>query len=959
MLKKVLIVLGLWMSFNAVLAQDKKNQWIDSVFQTLNTAEKIGQLFVVPVSAYASTREIEALIDEMKDNHPGGVIISAGGPVGTAHLINQLQNQSAIPLLVMMDAERGPGKTLDSLITFPNPLSIGSIANDSLVFELGAEIARQLKTLGVNMNLAPNADINILASHPEHYYGSDKKLVTAKTIALMKGLQKGGVIAAAHHPYLPIDNDDHLDEDFSIDFINNRLDTVNFYPFDQLMKAGIGAINTSNLHFSTLDKNKPIPASVSRLFVSDILKKQLSFKGLTITEIPYFHRISGKSKIESEKLAFEVGNDLLIDPFNMDAAIRRIQTLLKRNDALQFQLDNSVKRILAAKYDVGLSILHLTNTDNIIHHINSPKAEVLRSQLTEAAITIVGNQSKLIPIKLLDGKKFASLSMGNGNKSIFETYLNYYAKVDLFSVEQATDTLLLEDKLKDYDKIFISFYKLNPTEKNSLINWLNQYIKNSEVIVCSFGNPYDLMGLHSPAALMIAYDDEPTTVQLMAQTIFGTRKSTGIAPLTIVNLFERGNGQPNETLNRLGYGIPEEVGMDATTLERIDAVVQQALDSGAAPGCDIVVARNGKIVFNKAYGWKTYDRADPVTPETIYDLASITKVAATLQTVMFMHEKKLIDINKKISVYLPELKQTNKKDFIIKDILTHQAGLWPYLPYWLQTMKDSMLLPNYYSKNQSADYPFPVSKDLFAAKSMKDSLWQWIIKAKIRDKKPKTPYDYTYSDMGFYMLQHLAEKLLNQPIEDFLAQNLYEPIGATTTGFLPLNRFPENRIAPTEVDKQFRGSKLTGYVHDQGAAMHGGVAGHAGLFSSANDLAKLGQMWLQKGSYGGQQFYKPETLEYFIHKQYETSRRGLGWDKPTISDWNGPTSLYASPMTFGHTGFTGTAIWVDPEFNLVFVFLSNRVYPDMFNTKLLTANIRPRIQDIIYQSIFEYCKGQN
>ena len=264
-------------------------------------------------------------------------------------------------------------------------------------------------------------------------------------------------------------------------------------------------------------------------------------------------------------------------------------------------------------------------------------------------------------------------------------------------------------------------------------------------------------------------------------------------------------------------------------------------------------------------------------------------------------------------------------------------------------------MPEFYSHAQSKEYPYQVSNKLYASVVMRDSLWQWIIKAKVRDKINRTPYDYKYSDMGFYIMQHLAEKILNQPMEDFLQQNLYEPLGANTTGFLPLNRFPPIQIAPTEDDKLFRRSLLIGTVHDQGAAMHGGVAGHAGLFSDAGDLAKLGQMLLQQGEYGGIQYYKPETVKLFISKQFESSRRGLGWDKPVQSDWNSPTSIYASPKTFGHTGFTGTCIWVDPEFDLVYIFLSNRVHPNMTNNKLLTASIRSRIQDVIYQSIFSYC----
>ena len=249
-----------------------------------------------------------------------------------------------------------------------------------------------------------------------------------------------------------------------------------------------------------------------------------------------------------------------------------------------------------------------------------------------------------------------------------------------------------------------------------------------------------------------------------------------------------------------------------------------------------------------------------------------------------------------------------------------------------------------------------VAEHLYTPLAMRDSLWHWIIASKVRDKPSRTPYDYKYSDMGFYIMQHLAEKLLNQPLEDFIQQNLYEPLGSGTTGFLPLARFPFTQIAPTEDDKLFRKTLLIGTVHDQGAAMMGGVAGHAGLFSNAADLAKLGQMLLQQGTYGGYRFYKPATIKMFTQKQFESSRRGLGWDKPIQSEWNGPTSLAASPKTFGHTGFTGTCIWVDPEFDLVYVFLSNRVNPSMTNNKLLNANIRPRIQDVIYESIFNYCQ---
>lgn len=955
MIKKVLAVFVMWMSFCSVWGQDKKMQWIDSVFQTLTTRDKIGQLFVVPASSYFEEDELDDLEDQIKNSNPGGILITGGGPVGTVNLINKLQKISNTPLLVVIDAETGPGKTLDSLITFPNALSLGAITDDTLIYSLGAEMARQMKALGLHVNLAPNADIDVLIGNPAPCFGSNKFNVMRKSFSMMRGLQDNGIIACAKHS-ARAEADHTPNEESLLDFTYNRLDTSNFYPYQQLIKEGIKGILTTNLHFSTEDKKKPIPASISQLFISDILKTKIGFEGLTMTDIPYFHELAGKSKAESEKLAFEVGHDLLLNPQNLNGATKRIEAAMKRNIALKLRLEIAVKKILGAKYDVMGSQYSSTSTANLIARINSPGAKMLKYELSKASVTIASNSYDLIPIQPLDERAFASVSIGSGNHFEFEKYLEKYTRFDRYYVEQLSDTLQLGERLTSYDVVIVSLYSLSQLNSNSIINWLNQLGSKKQLIICSFGNPYHLNSLKEPAALVMAYADDSPTPMMVAQSIFGVCPGSGSTPLAMENIFDEGISNPQKIINRLGYGIPEQVGMESKVLNKIEKIVAEALDSGATPGCHIVIARNGIVVYDKAIGWKTYDRIEPVTEETIYDLASITKVAATLQAVMFMYDKNLIDINKKVSTYLPELKGTNKENFTFKDILTHQAGLWPYLPFWQQTMKDSTLLPEYYSRTKNEVYPFPVSKNLFAKKSMKDSLWRWIIMAKVREKKPRTPFDYTYSDMGFYIMQHVAEKLLNQPMQDFLSQNFYEPMGATTTGFLPLDRFPESQIAPTEVDKQFRGSKLVGYVHDQGAAMHGGVAGHAGLFSNANDLAKMGQMWLQKGNYGGVQYFKPETLHLFTRKQYETSRRGLGWDKPTLSDWNGPTSLYASPQTFGHTGFTGTAIWVDPEFNLVFVLLSNRVYPDMLNTKLLSANIRPRIQDVIYQSIFEYCK---
>ncbi|HEV8513401.1 MAG TPA: serine hydrolase, partial [Cyclobacteriaceae bacterium] len=538
----------------------------------------------------------------------------------------------------------------------------------------------------------------------------------------------------------------------------------------------------------------------------------------------------------------------------------------------------------------------------------------------------------------------------------FAHYLSKYDGFKHYSVKTLSDTIGLSTLIKDKDLIVIGLFTSSGAMLENIAGLINRLPKE-HVIICSFNNPKSLIYFEQIPTLIAAYSGEQGIPRATAEIIFGGIGAQGKLSVNISDSLLAERSIKTKTMQRFVYSLPEDAGMNSTTLKRIEPIAQEAISIGATPGCYILVARDGKVIYEKSFGTLSYDKKIPVSDETIYDLASVTKVSATLQTVMYMYEKGMIDINKKASVYLPELKGSNKEDFIIKDILTHQAGLWPYLPFWAETVKDSIVTKKYYGHEASDEFPFPVSENLYASKSMKDSLWHWIIKAKIREKPSRTGYDYRYSDMGFYIMQHLAEKMIGEPMEDFLQKNIYQPLGASTLGYLPLRKFPLTQIAPTEKDTLFRKSLLVGYVHDQGAAMHGGIAGHAGLFSNANDLAKLGQMWLNDGSYGGVQFFKPETLHFFTAKQYTDSRRGLGWDRPVESDWNSPVSTYASSKTFGHTGFTGTCIWIDPEFNLVYVFLSNRVNPDMTNNKILNANIRPRIQEVIYQSIFTYCKN--
>jgi CubicO group peptidase (beta-lactamase class C family)/beta-glucosidase-like glycosyl hydrolase len=953
MLKKVFFSILFIFIELSLSGQDLKKQWVDSVFQTLKTQEKIGQLFMLSTSTYLTEEQNDKLYELIKDHNPGGILITQGGPKSHAALINKLQGKSQVPLLVGVRGEWGLGQTLDSTFNFQKPLLLGAVQNNNLIVELGEEVAREMQVLGIHINFAPNVSFEIQQQYPHslRYLSDNSVRAGDKAFAFMKGQQQRGVLACA--VYLPALKTESITPriDSSL-FVDIKLDSLSLSVFNKISKEGVDGILTSNLH--VISKDQVNNSKVLELFVSDILKSKLHFKGLIFGEIPHLQKIVGDQPDgEIEKLALEMGHDMLIDPEDLGDAIKRITRAVRRDKKLEARLDDAVKKILAAKYNAGLAAAQVINTDNLISRLNSPTAKALKHKLAEAGVTVLTNTKNFIPVKLVEGKKFASISIGKEDQNEFTRYLSKYAWVQHHALRQATDTIAIKKNIANADVIVVGVFPFSSSFIKNVLPFIKRLASRKEVIICHFGDPQELTYWNEMPAVLTGYTDDDFIPKIAAQIVFGGLPAQGVFPITVGD-FKEGQSIETEALHRFSYGLPEEVGIDSRTLEQIDAIAREAIDSGATPGSHVLVAKDGKVIYEHSNGWLTYQNKIAVTENTLYDLASITKVSATLQAVMFMYEKGLIDVNKKVSVYLPELKNSNKKDYTIKDILTHQAGLWPFLPFWAETVKNGTPMPEYYSTKKSPAYPYPVAEDLFASKAMKDSLWQWIIKAKVREKPPRTVFDYRYSDMGFYILQHLAEKLLNQPMEDFLTQNLYEPLGAYTLGYLPLSKFEASQIAPTEDDKLFRKKLLTGYVHDQGAAMHGNIAGHAGLFGNANDLAKLGQMLLQKGNYGGQHFYKPQTVDYFIGKQYETSRRGLGWDKPTVSDWNGPTTLYASAKTFGHTGFTGTCIWVDPEFNLVYVYLSNRVYPDMTNNKLISANIRPRIQEVIYKALFNY-----
>jgi beta-N-acetylhexosaminidase len=971
-IKKVWAGIGLFfLIISTAFGQLQRNRWVDSTFQTLSFEAKIGQLIVMPVNAYARESEQGKIEDLIKSYGIGGIVFTNGSPALVSSISQQLQQRSPIPLLLGLNAEEGLGSTLDSTLIFPQMLMLGAIQNDSLVYYFGKEVGRQLKAIGIQLAFAPTADLSTTYLSDDmiaHTFGDNPQRVSRAAVQYMKGLQQEGIIPVAkHYPTYALRVQDYYKGSPIMQMVQE--DKNSLVPLQSLINNGCPAIFASYKHNPIFPdrrailskKNRIIPEALPSLYTADYLKKNLNFNGLVFSYVPDVKVVLKKYQPgDSETYAFLAGNDVLMFPGNISATVRKLRKQIKKEPGLALQLDNRVKKVLAFKYDAGLHTVQPATGETPLEKLNTLEAKLLQNDLFEHSVTVIRDDDRILPIKTLDNTTFASLSIGERKENDFAHYLDKYARFDHYELHQpGQDTTELIEALSHYDIIVAGIFLSSDGVKQQYPAVLNTLARHTRIVVANLGPVSKINAVDIPAMIQ-GYVDGPEMRRILPQVIFGGLPATGVLPLSVNERLREGMHVPLTDVSRLSFAVmPEAAGLNSQTLDRIADVVREAIDSQATPGCQVIVTRNGKVVYDRAFGWQTYDNQIPVNQETMYDLASMTKVLGTLQAVMFLYDRGMLDLDRKVAYYLPELQSTNKKDIILKDVLTHQAGLVPFVPLWNNTVgKGNEFLPQYYSKTQNERYPLQVAPDLFASPVLIDSLWKWTFESKMIEKTARTPYPFRYSDIGFWILHRLVEKLINQPLDEFLEQNLYEPIGAFSTGFNPLNRFPASAITPTEFDKVFRKSMIHGTVHDERAAMLGGVAGHAGLFSNAFDVAKLGQMLLLRGSYGGHQYLKPETVDLFIKKQFETSRRGLGWDKPIQSDWTSPTSLYASPLTFGHTGFTGTCIWVDPEFDLVYVFLSNRVYPDR-STKLITTNIRSRIQDIIYKSIFEFCPYPN
>lgn len=942
-----------------------KYNWVDSVSQSLTLEQKIAQFFmpgIYPTQGNASKNHIKNLIEKYQI---GGVIFFKGHPSTYVDWTNEIESVSPIPLFTAVDGEWGINMRVDSTIQYPRQLTLGAIQNNDLIFSMGKQIGKECLSLGININFAPVMDVNNNINNPvinDRSFGEDKYNVALKSLSYAQGMQRVGIMAVGKHfpGHGDTDTDSHKDLPI-IPHSFERLYSLELYPFKVAIQNHVMGMMVAHLNIPALDDTENLASSLSKKVVQNLLIDDLGFKGLVFTDAL---NMQGVSKYfepgEVDKIAFLAGNDILLVSEDVGKGIEQIKKAVENKEITEEYIDVRLRKLLAFKYQLGLHQTPVVEKTKSLSALQSDDANQLNADLFKAAITIAENNKRLIPLKIGQQENTASLSIGSGKITSFQKQATNYGVKGSFYVNNGlseNDKNAVIQKLDTYDRIVISVHNMSRWKSknygftNSELALIKDLSQEKEVILVLFGSPYSLIHFQENKNIIVAYEDNAYTEKYAADALFGTINVDGKLPVSI-GKYKVNSGfsiKKNELI--LQYAMPNEVGLDQTKLDSIDYFAEKAIDIAATPGCQILVAKDGKIVYEKGFGHYTYDGIQDVTPQTVYDLASITKVAATTLSVMKLFEDGEIDLSQSLDYYLDDLKRTTVGGLIIKDILAHQSGLPAWIPFYTATIEDSVY-NNWYSVDSNAAYCVKVADDLFMCKDSVDFIWKTIEGVTIKEDP-----DYRYSDLGFYLMMKVIEKIKGQTLDTYVSETFFQPMGLNKIGYLPMNRLGLGNIPPTEKDTIFRKQEVKGYVHDPGAAMLGGVCGHAGLFSNATDLAAIFQMLLNGGFYNGKQFLQESTISYFNTLYYEDNRRGLGFDKPVLVDEKtgkrkgGPTYEFVSDACFGHTGFTGTCVWADPEYDLIYVFLSNRTYPFATSNILAKENIRTDIQGVIYRSM--------
>ncbi len=930
-----------------------KNEWVEAELAKLTLREKIGQFFMVAAysnKSEAHLNEVDTLVIRDK---VGGLIYFQGQRDKMIETIDRFQSHAKTPLLIAMDAEWGVDMRLFGEERFPYNYTIGAADDPVLTERIGMMIAEECREIGIHMNFAPVADVNNNPKNPVigfRSFGENPKEVAEHVAATVKGMESQGVLTSIKH--FPGHGDTDVDSHYDLPVVNNSLEhieAIDFYPFRAGIRAKTSSVMIGHLNVPALDPSGT-PSSLSKPMIQDYLREKLGFEGLIVSDALRMKAVADRyGKVEAVVKAFEAGIDILLLPETVKGAIDAIEKKVKDGEITQYEIDSRCRKILLAKYNTVIAPKKYKSFDD-------EEVRLTKRLLYEKAITVVKNEDDLLPIKRFD-QKILHVSIGPNADTLAKS-MEQIAHIEhehFYSVAEARSKI--GARLSGYDMIITSLHATTVLTRNDFgmpkgwRTWVNALPESSKNILLVHGNPLALgkgeFNEGKLKSIVIAYENNDYALSRSGQFIMGAFASVGKLPISINSEFKRGIGIQVPWAGRLKESQPEELGISRAKLAEIDSIVEKGIQSGAFPGCQIVVAIEGKVIYRKSFGYHTYDKKRLVSNKDVYDIASITKIAASTISLMRLNSQDKFDLNTRLESYLSEeTANTPYRSIRLKDMMAHQAGLQPWIPFYTKTLVDGDLNERIYHKGPSDQFGIQVASDLFIMNHYVDTMYRQILKTPLKTRK------YKYSDVGYYFVKKIIEKQTGKSLSEYVEDEFYKPMGLHYMCYNPMERFTLKDIPPTENDTIFRKQQIHGYVHDQGAAMMGGVGGHAGLFANASDLAAIMQMLLNKGEYGGERYIDASIVDQYTSCQFcPNNRRGAGFDKPVVTGTGGPACSLVSKSSYGHSGFTGTLAWADPEYKVNYVFLSNRVYPDAENWKIIRMNIRTDIQEVIYQAL--------
>ena len=962
-------------------AQDDETRWVDSVYNSLTLEQRVAQLICLRANN-PSKPFFPEVAQYIKKYNIGGVCFFRADAEAQVNQTNAWQAMAQTPLMVSIDAEWGLAMRVNKSLAYPYQMTLGAIVDDQLIYDMGQQVAEQCQRMGIHVNFAPVADVNSNAANPiigMRSFGENPQKVGERASAYALGMQSKGLITTMKH--FPGHGNTSTDSHLTLPTVTRTMEEVRdieLAPFRYMIEQGVNGAMVGHLYFPAIEKVKNTSSSLSHGVVTELLKEEMGFEGLIFTDGLDMKGVTEKVSQDSVPyVAFMAGNDVLILPHNVPVAIKTIKAAAERDPEAAARVEESCKKILRYKYRAGLNHYKPVSTENLMADLKKPAYIELRQALYDEAVTLLRNEDNVIPLAY--NKKIAVVTIGNTKNDVNNGLVERGFATTSFVTKRediAAKSAEWLKKLEAYDLVVVSIEKTSMFANSNYginaetVKFFNRLVAQNDVILNLFACPYalDMFRINnSVKGLVVAYQDEVPAVDAVVRLLAGELDAHGTLPVSVTK-FRCGDGivtNPPMKLNQILPGkempskelpqvdpITEKASAFHPLSERIifklDSVAKSGIRKGAYPGCQIMALKDGNVVYDKCFGTFTYGGGHRVQADDLYDIASCTKIFASTLAIMKLYDDGLIDLNKTLADFFPYMKGKAHGKLKLIDIMTHQAGLKAWVPFYKETVDENGPMSEFYSNEMDEEHGIRVAENLFLVNDYPDRIFDSVWKTPLGKKK------YLYSDMGFYYMPKIVKLITNQSIEEYLDEKFYTPMNLTHICYRPLNRFAREQIAPTENDTVFRQQLIWGDVHDQAAAMFGGVAGHAGLFSNAHDLAAIMQMLLDEGTYQGVQYLKPQTVRYFTKAPFASSndnRRGIGFDKLPLNKKGSCTeSKLGSMRGYGHTGFTGTFVWADPANKTVFIFLSNRVHPYPDPNKLVKTGVRTALHDILYEA---------